>query len=355
MKNLTSFLGRILPLAIVCSLSITSALAQQSQVQIVRADINGNEVNMYLDHDSLQRFLNQVVGAMDSDVDGSLLEWSDVLSNGNNPGMNVNFSGYSVFGIDSLTSTGVLLADSLVLNKDAEITGKLILGDSLAVAGATTFSGDVKGLKATGDDEFVTYFQLDSLANQAPYNETYIVTKKDDTFVQTITVGGGEQEVQIMPSPVPLYLGFVVDMSDAVQALGADGISNNEPISLLASGGPSSSTQAFSLKEAGMYESTLTLQVSNPNASDAMVTLSLMNYDPGTQSIWDNPRVLSCATEVVYGQYGANVAFNIPVHFNMASTFKMDNENEDVYLLIETVGADVVIQSFAFSVTRSGE
>ena len=157
MKNLISFLGRILPFAIVGSLSITTALAQQAQVQIVRADINGNQINMYLDHDSLQRFVNQAVGAMDADADGSLLEWSDVLTNGNNPEMNVNFSGYSVFGIDSLTSTGVLLADSLVLNKDAEITGKLILGDSLAVAGAAALDStlSVAGYTRVNDSLYV--------------------------------------------------------------------------------------------------------------------------------------------------------------------------------------------------------
>ncbi|MDA7743856.1 hypothetical protein N8891_06510, partial [Flavobacteriales bacterium] len=257
----------------------------------------------------------------------------------------------------TVTSTGGTMAlNGVGQTVDLDATTLDVDATTITVdATTTTFTGDVKGPKATDDDEFVTYFQLDSLANQAPYNETYIVTKKDDTYSQTITVGGGEQEVQIMPTAVPLYLGFVVDMSDAVAALDVDGISNNEPISVLASGGASASTQAFNLKEAGMYESTVTLQVTNPNANDAMVTLSLMNYDPGTQSTWDNPRVLSCATEVVYGQYGANAAFNVPVHFNMASTYKMDNENEDVYLVIETVGEDVVIQSFAFSVSRSGE
>ena len=257
----------------------------------------------------------------------------------------------------TVTSTGGTMAlNGAGQTVDLDATTLDVDATTITVdATTTTFTGDVKGPKATDDDEFVTYFQLDSLANQAPYNETYIVTKKDDTYSQTITVGGGEQEVKIIPTSSPLYLGFVVDMSDAVAALDVDGISNNEPISVLASGGASGTTQAFNLKEAGMYESTVTLQVTNPNTSDAMVTLSLMNYDPGTQITWENPRVLSCATEVVYGQSGANAAFNVPVHFNMASTYKMDNENEDVYLVIETVGEDVVIQSFAFSVSRSGE
>ena len=40
-------------------------------------------------------------------------------------------------------------------------------------ATTTTFTGDVKGPRSTGDDEFVTYAQLDSMANMAPFNETY--------------------------------------------------------------------------------------------------------------------------------------------------------------------------------------
>jgi hypothetical protein len=103
---------------------------------------------MYLDHDSLQSVINRKMGAMDADENGEILEWSDVLKSGNNPGMNVNYSGFSVYGIDSLKSTGVLIAYSLVLNKDAEITGKLILGDSLVIAGAldmTNFDVDASG------------------------------------------------------------------------------------------------------------------------------------------------------------------------------------------------------------------
>ena len=127
MKNLFSILWRLTPFAILFSLSVTSLTAQ---VQVVRADINGNHIHMYLDHDSLQSFVNQVASfidesasGMDANHNGTDLEWSDVLSNGNDPGMNVNYNGFSAFGIDSLTSTGVITADSLILTKDADITG----------------------------------------------------------------------------------------------------------------------------------------------------------------------------------------------------------------------------------------
>jgi hypothetical protein len=87
-------------LAILFSLSVASVTAQ---VQLVRPDINGNQIHMYLDHDSLQSFVNQVATFMGESSDSfssegndTDLEWSDVLANGNNPRRNVNYSGFSV-------------------------------------------------------------------------------------------------------------------------------------------------------------------------------------------------------------------------------------------------------------------
>ena len=120
MKNSFSFLAAFCVLIFALFCGSTTATAQQATAQIIRADVNGNQIHMYLDHDSLQSLINRTMSAMDANEDGALLEWSDALTNGNNPGMNVNYNGFSVFGIDSLTSTGLLTADSLILHKDAE-------------------------------------------------------------------------------------------------------------------------------------------------------------------------------------------------------------------------------------------
>ena len=69
------------------------------------------------------------------------LDWNGVLLNGSNPGMDVNFGGYRVTGIGDLVASGVLMADSLALSKDAVISGRLnvtgvaTIGDSLIVQG----------------------------------------------------------------------------------------------------------------------------------------------------------------------------------------------------------------------------
>lgn len=92
MKRLFSFLvaSCVLTLALFCG--STTATVKQATAGVLRADINGNQIHMYLDHDSLQSLINRTMGAMDTNENGSLFEWNDVLINGNNPGMNVNYN-----------------------------------------------------------------------------------------------------------------------------------------------------------------------------------------------------------------------------------------------------------------------
>lgn len=47
---------------------------------------------MYLGHDSLQSVINRTMTALDASGNGELIEWTNVLTNGNTPGMNVNYS-----------------------------------------------------------------------------------------------------------------------------------------------------------------------------------------------------------------------------------------------------------------------
>jgi len=49
-------------------------------------------MHMYLGHDSLQSVINRTMTALDASGNGELIEWTYVLTNGNTPGMNVNYS-----------------------------------------------------------------------------------------------------------------------------------------------------------------------------------------------------------------------------------------------------------------------
>ncbi|MGY8941750.1 MAG: hypothetical protein ACKVJH_06935, partial [Flavobacteriales bacterium] len=80
------------------------------------------------------------------------------------------------------------------------ITGATTLG---ITATTTTFTGNVKGPKSTGDDEFVTYFQLDSLGNKAPFHKSISAKKVDyvgsgtgdHQNLTSSTVGVGDQQM----------------------------------------------------------------------------------------------------------------------------------------------------------------
>jgi len=354
MKNPFSFLLRLTPLAILFSLSVASVTAQ---VQVVRADINGNQIHMYLDHDSLQSFVNQVatfVGessdSFSSDGNDTDLEWSDVLANGNNPRRNVNYSGFSVFGIDSLTSTGVLIADSLILNKDADITGKLSVGDALVVAGATTtFTGDVKGPRSTGDDEFVTYGQLDSLANTAPFNETYKVFKVPGGINQAIAGSaspGTTERVDLLNSGNSN--GYFAELSEAAE--NPVDIAN-QPYAIQSAPG-----HHMNLTDAGMYEYSLTIELQNTSATDAFVTVEVQNSDV-LEEYFTTTRTLASDSEVVHGIGAFGETGSLSHHLNSSMSFEANNDNEDIQIEITVLpaGTTIEIVSYSFSVSRVGE
>ena len=354
MKNPFSFLLRLTPLAILFSLSVASVTAQ---VQVVRADINGNQIHMYLDHDSLQSFVNQVatfVGessdSFSSDGNDTDLEWSDVLANGNNPRRNVNYSGFSVFGIDSLTSTGVLIADSLILNKDADITGKLSVGDALVVAGATTtFTGDVKGPRSTGDDEFVTYGQLDSLANTAPFNETYKVFKVPGGINQAIAGSaspGTTERVDLLNSGNSN--GYFAELSEAAE----NPVDiTNQPYAIQSAPG-----HHMNLTDAGMYEYSLTIELQNTSATDAFVTVEVQNSDV-LEEYFTTTRTLASDSEVVHGIGAFGETGSLSHHLNSSMSFEANNDNEDIQIEITVLpaGTTIEIVSYSFSVSRVGE
>jgi hypothetical protein len=413
-------------LAILFSLSVASVTAQ---VQVVRADINGNQIHMYLDHDSLQSFVNQVATFMgessdsfSSDGNDTDLEWSDVLANGNNPRRNVNYSGFSVFGIDSLTSTGVLIADSLILNKDADITGKLSVGEALVVAGATadfrasgaisldagfasnftttagaltlegasgvtvtstggtmalngagqtvdldattidvdattitvdatttTFTGDVKGPRSTGDDEFVTYGQLDSLANTAPFNETYKVFKVPGGINQAKAGSaspGTTERVDLLNSGNSN--GYFAELSEAAE----NPVDiTNQPYAIQSAPG-----HHMNLTDAGMYEYSLTIELQNTSATDAFVTVEVQNRDV-LEEYFTTTRTLASDSEVVHGIGAFGETGSLSHHLNSSMSFEANNDNEDIQIEITVLpaGTTIEIVSYSFSVSRVGE
>ena len=152
-----------LPLALstLCVLFTSNAQAQSTGWRVTESKVVGSKVYLDLDLRLLEDQLEILHNGLTSAASAT---WGDVLSNGGNPGMDVNFSGYDANGIADVTATGTITADSLVLNKDADITGRLnvtnvvTLSDSLKVSGFVEFGDSLEVVKAVaiGETLFVT-------------------------------------------------------------------------------------------------------------------------------------------------------------------------------------------------------
>ena len=122
---------------------------------VVESTNSGNKVFLQVNLPNLQQSVDTLFARIDGvSASASSQSWGDVLNNGSNPGMDIDFSGYDINGLGGLTSTGTLTADSLSLNKDADIMGRLSVtnvatfGDSLTVSGYVAFSDSLEVLKA---------------------------------------------------------------------------------------------------------------------------------------------------------------------------------------------------------------
>lgn len=180
--------------AVLCNY-VGEGLAQSDVNEIVRSQITGDDFHIFVDPHALELFGDSVITSLNSDGDETWNTWKDVLSNGNSPGMDVNFDGWNAYGIDSLLIQGaakldstlevdgyVRMNDSLYVAMYALFQSKLSIGDSLVVAGGTALNStlDVAGDLAAASALTVT--------GNAMFNSTLDVD--GDTEMDTVNVAG---------------------------------------------------------------------------------------------------------------------------------------------------------------------
>jgi uncharacterized protein (TIGR02145 family) len=155
--DFSSSKGRFVSVLLFLLISSANSLLAQSPTfsHVVQSTASGDKVYLELNLPNLQQSVDTLFARIDGVSSGASSQgWGDVLSNGSNPGMDINFSGYDINGLGGLTSTGTLTADSLSLNNDADIMGRLSVtnvatfGDSLTVSGYVAFSDSLEVLKA---------------------------------------------------------------------------------------------------------------------------------------------------------------------------------------------------------------
>ena len=302
------------------SFLFTSGVFARTDVnQVVKAQNSGSDLYITIDHSAIDLFNDSTIARLNPDDDASWNTWKDVLTNGNSPGMNVNFDSWNAYGIDSLLVAGAAKLDS-----------------TLEVDGTTTFTGNVEGPNATADNQFTTYYQLDSLANLAPFNETLKRFRLGTS--QSITTGAGPTRVALSGS------GIYTESSDPVENP-VDPL--NPPMSVQSTGG-----QHINLTDLGIYQVMLTMESSNANVYDTLALVEIYNYD-ALQTVFPVLRVLASDTEEVYGTGNAFTGVNS--HLNLSMTFEANNSNEDIYIEITTSGANIDIEGYGFTVLRIGE
>lgn len=167
-------------------LAATFAAHAQHQSAVI-TDTQGDKVYIRVDPLLLRGDLDTLfasLGDLQDQIDN--LSWADVLENGTTPGVDVDFFGYDAIGIGQVTTTGTFTGDSLVLNKDASIAGRMdvtgvvsfndslfvegtvVLSDSLRVVQAVSMGSrlHVTGVTALGDSvHIVGNVDLDALFN----------------------------------------------------------------------------------------------------------------------------------------------------------------------------------------------
>lgn len=148
----------LISLAVFCFVEQLSA--QISLPPVVVQSVHGNRVFLEINPGNLQVTLDSITSSLSSEN----FKWSNVLTNGASPGMDVNFFGYDALGLGQVTTTGTFTGDSLVLVKDATIAGRLsvtgvsALSDSLTVAGFVSLGDSLEVVRAVsiGETLYVT-------------------------------------------------------------------------------------------------------------------------------------------------------------------------------------------------------
>ena len=236
-------MSRLIPFVVFgfCVLQATQLLSQSPSYQnVVQTSVMGNKAFLEMNMLNLQQSLDTVFARLGSaGSSGSTQSWSDVLGNGSNPGMDINFHSFDVFGLGGLTSTGTLSADSLMLGKDAEITGSLAVtdvvsfGDSLSVTGYVAFSDSLEVVRAVTIGETIFVTGVTSLGDSLHVagNVDFDALLNADgpaTFGSTLTVSG----VTTLNDSLQVNSGMVIEGTLYADSMAAAAVINGQVSSL---------------------------------------------------------------------------------------------------------------------------
>ncbi len=133
--------------SLLMALGLFAITGIQAQSNAVTTAQSGSKVFLRVNGEQLRVELDSLFNANSNAANS---DWNTILSNGSNPGMDVDFSGYDATGLGDVSASGTVTSDSLVLSKDATVAGMMTI-DSLKVT--DIILGQISSLSNLSSDD----------------------------------------------------------------------------------------------------------------------------------------------------------------------------------------------------------
>ena len=212
-------------------------------------------------------------------------------------------------------------------------------------ATTTTFTGDVKGPRSTGDDEFVTYAQLDSVATVAPFHKSIKVQKLDNgtQYVnQSFSEGSSNNVVMLKTNYSNTSWPTIgsVNSTKSQEVIIENALTGSSLYEI------QGQTQ-LSVRDSGMYNLQLNMELESFNLN-SFATVRIMANEGSTSNA-----VLTMA-QPLWGSFVENTFLSgaILVKVEAGTTFTIE---VDVANLVDADANDIEVVSYNFAISRVGE
>ena len=143
-------LARLVSAAAVLLFFVGNSSAQTDVNKVVVAQTSGSSMYISIDHSALSLFNDSTIARLNPDGDGEWNTWKDALTNGNSPGMDVDFDGWSAIGMLNLTATGTGTFGSTISAATGSTIGNLTLANGSITDSSGSLSFGDENLSTTG-------------------------------------------------------------------------------------------------------------------------------------------------------------------------------------------------------------
>ena len=191
--------------------------AQTDVNKVVKAESSGSSLYINIDYAALDLFNDSTIARLNPDGDSEWNTWKDALTNGNSPGMNVDFDSYAAFGLTDVDGSGDLTLGTITM------TGFII--DGVGNATTNSLNNSNGGITNTGSIAGAT--SIDGSGDLTMGTVTMIGFSVDAAGAVDIN-SGTIDGATIATSDVTVGAGKTLDVSAGTLTLADDQISGDK-------------------------------------------------------------------------------------------------------------------------------